>query len=102
MASGARLPYPDPGKLKVRWITPNTIMIDIIKLRRARQGQCMLGEPSASLCRHRPARCVPQENGGVWARGRSHARTGGAVLVGFQLGRVQQQQQQLDGFGFNC
>lgn len=37
MASGALLPYPDPDKLKVRWITSNTIMIDIIRLRHARQ-----------------------------------------------------------------
>lgn len=88
MASGARLPRPDPDKPKVRWITPNTIMIDIIKLRRARQAQCSPVVPLAASRRRMPA---------SGPRGRSRARTGGAG--GFPAGRVRRQQ--LDGFGLN-
>lgn len=60
MASGARLPWPDPDKPKVRWITPNTIMIDIIKLRRARQASACAGRAERFALR-------PQEDAGVWA-----------------------------------
>ena len=49
--------YPDPDKLKVRWITSNTIMIDIIRLRHARQG--MLGEQSWGIHSFRMSGLIP-------------------------------------------